>query len=156
MYQFDRRVHQRYLISLEVEYKLLDGNGVQRKGFCRTINISTCGVLLDLKDSLPGISSIELSIKWPFLLGGSIPLKLMMRGNIVRVDGNSIAVETAEHEFHRAGPYLLKKRRRPLRLVSLLNAASYSAENRCKKACSSDVMARLVQRPHPRACHPPD
>ena len=111
MYQSDRRVHQRYPITLEVEYKLLDGNGFQRKGVCRTINISTGGVLLDLKDSVPGTSSIELSIKWPFLLDGSIPLKLMMRGNIVRVDGNSIAVETAEHEFHTAGPYLLKKRR---------------------------------------------
>lgn len=107
----DRRLHQRYPITLEAEYKLLDGGGVHSQGSCRTINISSGGFLLDLKDSLPRISSIELSIKWPCLLDGSIALKLMMRGNIVRVDGDRIAVESTEHEFRTAGYDQFKKAR---------------------------------------------
>ncbi len=113
MYQPDRRLHQLYPINVEVEYKLLDGDRVQREGICRSISISKDCVLLDLKDSPPGLSSIELSIKWPFPLDGPSPLKLMMRGNIVRADGNSIAVEITEQEFHTAGPYQLKTPRQP-------------------------------------------
>ena len=108
MNQPDRRLHQSYPINVEVEYKLLDGNSVQREGICRSISISKDCVLLDLKDSPPGLSSIELSIKWPFPLDGSISLKLIMRGNIVRVDSNSIAVETTDQQFHTTGPYELK------------------------------------------------
>lgn len=120
----DRRLHQRYPITFEVEYKLLDGNGFQRKGFCRTINISTGGVLLDLKDCPPSITSIELSIKWPFPLHGSIPVKLMVRGNIVRNDGNSIAVETTKHEFHTAGRGALPTQEAQARVKSCASAPS--------------------------------
>jgi hypothetical protein len=111
LYESDRRLHQRYAITLDVEYKLLDGRHVQRQGFGRTVNMSSGGVLLDLGAPLPSRGTIQLSIRWPFLLDGSIPLKLMMRGNIVRVDGNSIAVEITEHEFRTVGHDQLKKRR---------------------------------------------
>lgn len=109
--QFDRRLHQRYPITLEVEYKLLDGTSVHRQGFCRTVNISSHGVLLNLQDILPTRSSIELSIKWPFPLGGSVPLKLKVRGKIVRADDNSTAVEVIKSEFHTSGHDQLNKRR---------------------------------------------
>ena len=105
----DRRLNRRYPITLEVEYKLLDGSSVQRQGFCRTVNISSRGVLLDLRGTLPILSTIELSINWPILLRGSIPLKLIMWGSIVRVEDNSIAVDVSEHEFRTAGHYQLKK-----------------------------------------------
>jgi PilZ domain-containing protein len=110
MYQSNRRVHQRYPITLEVECKLLDGTGVQRKEFGRTINISSGGVLLDLKHTPPTLSSIELSVEWPFLLDGSIPLKWMVHGNIVRITGNRVAVEVTKHEFHTAGQDPFKQR----------------------------------------------
>ncbi len=110
MYQSNRRVHQRYPITLAVECKLLDGRGGQRKEFGRTINISSGGVLLDLKDTPPTPSSIELSVEWPFLLDGSIPLKWMVHGNIVRIAGNSVAIEVTKHEFHTAGQGPLTKR----------------------------------------------
>jgi hypothetical protein len=107
--QSDRRLHNRYPITLDGEYKLLYRRRVQRQGFCRTKNISSSGILLVLEDPPSNLYAIELTIKWPFLLGGSIPLKLMARGNIVRVAGNSIAVEVTEHEFHTAGHDQFKK-----------------------------------------------
>jgi hypothetical protein len=53
MDQSDRRANQRYPISLEIEYKVPDGNGGQRKGLGRTIDISRRGLLLDISDPLP-------------------------------------------------------------------------------------------------------
>ena len=99
----DRRVHQRYPIILDVEYKMRNKNRIQRQGFCQTLNISSGGVLLHLKDALPSLGPIELSISWPFLLNGSVRLKLLARGKVVRVAGRSFAVKVAEHEFRTAG-----------------------------------------------------
>jgi hypothetical protein len=96
----NRRANQRYPITLEIEYKVPDGNGFQRKGFGRTINISSRGMLLAVPEVLPSGSTIEISISWPFRLQGVIPLKLMVEGYIVRSDGYSVAVKSVHHEFH--------------------------------------------------------
>ncbi|HLH00636.1 MAG TPA: PilZ domain-containing protein [Bryobacteraceae bacterium] len=103
MHQSDRRAHRRYPIALEVEYTLLDGQGVRRKGLGRTINISSGGLLLYMNDTLPTLSSIELSVMWPFLPDRSLQLRLIVRGNVVRVATGSIAVEATEQEFHTSG-----------------------------------------------------
>ena len=111
MYQSDRRVHQRYPISVEVEYELLD-EGLQPMGLGRTINISSGGVLVDLSVPLPSRGSIQLSINWPFLLDGPTPLKFRATGNIIRHDGNRVAVQLTEHDFRTASHDRFKKRSR--------------------------------------------
>lgn len=98
----DRRVHQRFPMSLNVEYKFLIGGHVECQGFCLTVNISSHGTLLRLPNNLPSLKSIDLSIKWPVLLRGTVPLKLVVRGRVVRNDGDSIAVKFLEHEFRTA------------------------------------------------------
>ena len=106
---WERRSHQRYPLTLDVEYKLLERKRVQRKGLGRTINISARGVLFGTSDLLPILidllssDSVQLLINWPFLLDGSIPLKLLMYGKIVRVASNRIAVRVTGHTFHTAG-----------------------------------------------------
>ena len=100
---WERRSHQRYPITFDVEYEVPGGNGVRLMGFGRTINISSRGVLLEISDPLPNRCRIRLSINWPFFLGGSIPLKLLMYGEIVRVVGNTIAVRVTGYTFHTAG-----------------------------------------------------
>lgn len=103
MYHFERRVHQRYPISLEVEYQLLDATGARRKGIGRTVNISSSGILLHLEENASNVNSIQLSVRWPFLLDGLIPLQWIVRGNIVRANGDSLAVKLVNHAFHTAG-----------------------------------------------------
>ena len=101
--QRERRLQQRYPITFDLEYEVPGGKGVRLMGFGRTINISSRGVLLEISDPLPNRCRIRLLINWPFLLDGSIPLKLLMHGNIVRVVNNTIAVEVTGHTFHTAG-----------------------------------------------------
>jgi hypothetical protein len=52
---------------------------------------------------LPAGGSIELVMNWPFLLEGVCPLKLVMRGRIVRSDGQRVAIQAEQHEFRTAG-----------------------------------------------------
>jgi PilZ domain len=109
--QFERRLHRRYPIALEAEYRLVNRDGTQCQGSCRTVNISSGGVLLEATAVLFPLGSIEVSIKWPCFLRDVVPLKLMVRGDIVRVDGNSIAVEMTWYEFRTATEGQLKNRR---------------------------------------------
>jgi hypothetical protein len=101
----DQRSKGRYPIALELQYKLLRGSRVERVGTGRTLNISSGGVLFETDDPLPARGSVELAVKWPFLLEGSCGLKLVMRGRIVRRDANAkaTAVRAEFHEFRTAG-----------------------------------------------------
>jgi len=106
--RFDPRAHRRYEISLSVDYKLLSQGRVKCQGSGQTLNLSTGGVCFQCVDPLPAHSSIELMMEWPFLLEGVCPLRLVMRGRIVRIDGQRIAVRTQRHEFRTAGPRTLR------------------------------------------------
>ena len=88
-YDSDRRLHQRYSITLDVEYEVLDGTGLQCRGYGHTINISSGGILFDTQNRFTVGQRIELSIPWPCLLRGSVHLKSVFRGNVVRQGSRS-------------------------------------------------------------------
>jgi len=100
----DPRLHPRYAITLDVEYTL-KSKGRVLHGFGQTVNISSGGILLAVANSLPIGGLIELAVNWPYLLDGSCPLKLKIRGRIVRSDAKEIAVQIEKHEFRTAGSH---------------------------------------------------
>ena len=99
----DLRTHQRYPIELEIEYRLLSKGRSERLGSGKTRNISSGGVLLEVAGSPPEGGSIEVMVSWPFLLEGVCPLRLVMRGRIVRSDAHGVAIQSNFHEFRTAG-----------------------------------------------------
>ena len=104
-HQIDQRANGRYPIELNVQYKVLRGDRVDRVGCGKTLNISSGGVLLETDQALPPNSMVELAIQWPFLLREVCSLKLVMRGRIVRRDQHThaTAVRAESHEFRTAG-----------------------------------------------------
>lgn len=98
----ENRSHQRYPIKLDAEYRVVKKGHVEH-GFGRTLNISSGGVFVETKNALPASGPIELLLNWPFLLEGVCPLKLVMRGRIVRTDAKGVAVKFKHHEFRTAG-----------------------------------------------------
>jgi PilZ domain len=100
----DPRRHRRYPVALDVTYKLFHQNGkIDRLGSGQTLDVSSGGACFECVDPFPSTGIIELTINWPCLLEGICPLKLVMRGRIVRADGRRIAVEAEHHEFRTAG-----------------------------------------------------
>lgn len=100
-WRVDRRLSQRYALDFPADYKLLRRGSVECQGSGHTLNIASGGVLL-ATDSLVGFplgSHIALAIRWPVLLDGRCPLKLVMRGRIVRRTGKCIAVHANQYEF---------------------------------------------------------
>jgi hypothetical protein len=106
----EQRSHQRYPIELEVEYRLLAKGQSELIGSGKTRNISSGGVLFEALGSRPATGSIELMLSWPFLLEGVCPLKLVMKGRIVRSDIRGIAIQSNYHEFRTAGSRMPKGR----------------------------------------------
>ena len=95
----DQRLHRRYAISLDVQYKLRNPGQVATFGTGKTFNISSGGIFFQTSASLPSCGGIELLMKWPFFLDGGCPLNLVVQGRIVRSDANGIAVQALRHEF---------------------------------------------------------
>src|ERR1700693_6299788 len=79
----DQRLHRRYAISLDVQYKLRNNGEVTKFGTGKTFNISSGGIFFQTGGPLPTDGEIELLMKWPFFLDGSCPLKLVVHGRIV-------------------------------------------------------------------------
>jgi hypothetical protein len=100
----DRRSHRRYPIVLEVEYKVLKGRQVVELGSGFTLNISSSGVLFEPNDRLSSTGAIELTLHWSFLWDGVRPLRLVIRGRIIRNHGHGklIAVSIKHYEFYMA------------------------------------------------------
>jgi len=104
----EQRSHQRYPIELEVEYRLLGKGRSEHVGSGKTRNMSSGGVLFEALGSPPAGCAIELMLNWPFLLEGVCPLRLVMRGRIVRSDVYGVAMQSSFHEFRTAGSRLPK------------------------------------------------
>lgn len=99
----DRRADQRYPIALQLQYKLIRNGRIERRGFGRTINISSRGVLFEMDGVAPTRGRMELALNWPFLHQGSCRLKLIMRGRILRTDEKTIAMKAEFRELRTAG-----------------------------------------------------
>jgi hypothetical protein len=102
-YRGEQRLNNRYPITLELQYKLMNQGRIERLGFGRTLNIGSGGVLFETDDLLPASGQIELAMKWPILLDGVCNLKLVIRGNIIRSGAKRTAVQALYHDFRTAG-----------------------------------------------------
>src|SRR5579864_5871771 len=103
------RKHSRYPIDLGLQYKLIAKGRVQHRGQGRTLNISSGGVLFapddiqKLVETLEPRDVVELVLDWPLLLQKVCLLKLVVFGEIVRRDGEKLAIKMNRYEFRTAG-----------------------------------------------------
>ena len=99
----DRRDDRRYLLQLEVKWKLIRRRRVLDTGVGTTIDLSSGGILFDAGRRLPEGLNVELSIAWPVLLHNLAPMQLVASGRIVRSNGRQVAIQTVQHEFRTVG-----------------------------------------------------
>jgi c-di-GMP-binding flagellar brake protein YcgR len=97
----DRRRQRRYAIELDVEYKILHAGRVVSRGGGKTVNISSGGLLFSSEDGWADGPSVELSIRWPALLGDAPFIELCASGRLVRLGAEGAAVRITRHYFQR-------------------------------------------------------
>ena len=99
----ERRSKIRYPLDLIIRFRLLSASS-GFSGVGRTVNLSSGGILV----SQQGFSQreiregtlLEMSIEWPSLLDGRIPLQLLAVDRVVRRGASVFAARFERHQFH--------------------------------------------------------
>ncbi len=99
----DRRRDKRYMLELDLRWKLIRRRRLLESGEGRTMDVSSGGILFDAGRPLPAGLNVELSVTWPVMLHNVAPLQLFVYGKIIRSDGRRTAVRMVQHEFRTAG-----------------------------------------------------
>jgi hypothetical protein len=95
----ERRATPRYNIELEVSYQTVDLERTIHTGEGATRNISSYGVLFNAGGELAPGAPVRLSIRWPVLMDGTHPMRLVVVGPVVRSSDNGVAVSIKNHGF---------------------------------------------------------
>jgi hypothetical protein len=66
------------------------------------VNMNRGGVLVSSQHQIKVGARMELSIEWPSLLYGKVPLRFVTVGDVVRCDASSFAVTLARYQFRTA------------------------------------------------------
>jgi len=106
-----------YPITADLEYRLMKDGQTLDHGAGETKTMSTSSVWFRSDKVLQVGILVQLAITWPALLDKMIPLKLVIFGRTVRVEGNFAQLDILRHEFRtRAIPAL---REQPATISSL-------------------------------------
>ena len=101
MVLIERRSKVRFPLELRVSYRTL-GRGSASVGKGLVVNMNRGGVLVSGQHEVAIGRRIELSIEWPSLLHGRVPLTFVSVGEVVRCDASSFAVTLARYQFRTA------------------------------------------------------
>src|SRR2546425_12528830 len=99
----DRRLHRRYPVELDLEYKLIRDGRVLKAGLGKTRDISTKGVFFRADYCLSKGLDVELSMDWPFRLNGLCLLQVKIAGKVLRSGESGTAVQIRNYEFRTRG-----------------------------------------------------
>lgn len=98
----ERRSRVRFPLELRVAYRTLAKRGNPCAGEGWVVNMSRGGVLVSSPHEILIGARMELSIEWPSLLHGQVPLRFITVGEVVRCDASSFAVMLARYQFRTA------------------------------------------------------
>jgi hypothetical protein len=101
----DRRHGRRYPVDAKVHYKALERGETIASGDGRLVNMSSSGVLVELRDALKRGTHVELSIAWPVRLNGDTAMQLWIDGTAVRTLEHTSAVWIGRYEFRTRGTH---------------------------------------------------
>lgn len=101
----ERRLKFRYPLDLSVRFRPLSGSLLSGAG--RAVNVSSGGVLIVSEQVISqreiGVGArMEMSIEWPSLLDGRIPLQLFAVARVVRYRASNFAAVFERYQFRTA------------------------------------------------------
>ena len=95
----DRRETSRFPVREDVKYTVVHSKTLKTSGSGKTLNFGSGGLLFTTEDRLPVGRTVELSVSWPAMLGGTCPLQFVATGRVVRAESNRAAVRIERYEF---------------------------------------------------------
>jgi hypothetical protein len=86
-------------IQQAIAFRVLDGSRRGTTGQGNTTELSSHAVHFTTDCQIEREASVELSIDWPMLLDGQTPLKLVVKGTVIRHDQGTVVVSVQRFEF---------------------------------------------------------
>jgi hypothetical protein len=94
----ERRLKSRHPLDLKVRFRFSSA-GSQFTGTGVAVNVSSGGILVASKHQVIVGTQVEMSIEWPSLLHGTVPLQLIAMGQVLRREASHFAATFERHEF---------------------------------------------------------
>jgi PilZ domain len=91
----DRRKGLRFSIQRKVRYSTANG----KQGTGTSVDISRNGILFITQQALDVGEFVKISLEWPVRRDQKTPLKLVLRGQVVRCSNDRAAVFVKQHEL---------------------------------------------------------
>jgi len=98
----ERRSARRFPIELDLLYRATGKRDRRFAGAGKTTNISSSGILFRTEQDLEPDLNIEASISWPVRLQHNVPLRLRVRGRVVRTEPGAAVLVIQQYAFHTA------------------------------------------------------
>jgi hypothetical protein len=98
----ERRASRRFPLRLAIRYRWLGSSAGSDWANSESLNISSSGLLFTTAGVLSPGQAVEAFIAWPVWLDKRVPLKLVIRGPIVRNAGGQVAIRFERYEFKTA------------------------------------------------------
>jgi len=86
----------RFEIDLKVCYRTGFSNTTQ---FGKIVNISAVGILFTVQNDIPLWAAVEVIADWPVKGKGGMPLKLFIKGRVVRTQPGAVALRIVRVEL---------------------------------------------------------
>ena len=102
--QSERRSEERFPIRLNLRYRVLSSHMQRPFAHGQTINMSSHGILFVDGQTLILGTKVEAEVDWPAQLDGQAPLKLIVRGSVVRFENRCVALALGAREFRTCTP----------------------------------------------------
>jgi hypothetical protein len=83
----------------------------------RTLDMSAGGILIDIPQTMPIASILELAMDWPGLYHGKPTVRLFLTASVARIDGRGTALCILSHEFRDVHPAVIRSERLERNLV---------------------------------------
>lgn len=96
----NRRANSRYAVKIPLRYRLASARTLNcgwKPGRC--LDMSARGIRVDIPESMPVGSRLELSMDWPGLFHGVEMVRLFLLASVRRVDGRGVALRILRHRF---------------------------------------------------------
>jgi hypothetical protein len=95
----DRRGAHRYDLKVAVRCRAPETNLASAWKSGRTLNMSASGVRIEIAETVASGTMLELAMDWTGLYHSKPAVRLLLTGQVVRVDEGSIALRIVSHQF---------------------------------------------------------
>lgn len=107
----NRRLATRYGVRTPFRYRVVNNKADSAWKYGKTLDMSARGILIEVPETAPMGSALEIMMDWPGLYHGKTLVRLVLIAVVTRIDARGIALRILRHQFLDIYPEAARTRR---------------------------------------------